>query len=71
MFYHVEYVLTFWCRCSGSDGLSLHLLWLADDLVRSTLNDTASLGELSANAHEVGIDVTSSLATFIDAPAIH
>ena len=52
----------------GADGLRLHLLWLANDLIRSTLDDTASLGKLSANAHEVGIDVTSCLATFIDAP---
>ena len=53
----------------GADGLRLHLLWLANDFIRSTLDDTASLGKLSAHPHEVGIDVTSSLPTFIDAPA--
>lgn len=55
--------------CLGTDGLRFHLLWLANDLIRSTLDDTASLGKRSADAHEVRIDVTSRLATFVDAPA--
>ena len=55
--------------CLDTGGLRLHLLWLANNLIRSTLDDTASLGKLSADAHEVGIDVTGSLATFVDAPA--
>ena len=42
---------------------------LADDLVRSALDDTASLGEGGADAHEESVDVTSSLAAFVDAPA--
>lgn len=55
--------------CLGTYGLSLHEPWLADDLVWSTLDDTAGFGKRGADAHEVGIDVTSSLATFVDAPA--
>ncbi len=52
-------------------SLRLHLPWLADNLIRSTLDDTASLGKLGADTHEVGIDVTGGLATFVDAPADH
>lgn len=52
----------------GTDSLRLHLLWLANDLIRSALDDAASFGELSTDPHEVGIDVTSGLATFVDAP---
>ena len=46
-----------------------HSLWsLADDLVRRALDNTTSLGQLSADAHKVGVDVTRGLAAFVDAP---
>ena len=53
---------------SSTDGLSLHQVRLADDLVRSTLDDTASLGKRGADAHEIGVDVTGGLTTFVNAP---
>ena len=55
---------------SSADSLRLHLLRLANDLVRSTLDDTARLRKLSADTHEVGIDIASSLATLVDAPVV-
>lgn len=53
---------------SCTNSLCLHLLGLPDDLIWSSLDDTAGFGKLGANAHEVGVDVASGLATFIDAP---
>ena len=54
----------------GANSLSLHQLRLPDDFVWSALHNTTSLGEIGAYAHEVGIDVASCLATFVDAPKI-
>lgn len=52
----------------GSDCLGFHLVGLADDFVGGSLDDAAGSGELGADAHEVGIDVASCLAAFVDAP---
>jgi len=52
----------------GTDCLGLHLVGLADDFVGGSLDDAAGSGELSADAHKVGVDVTSCLAAFVDAP---
>lgn len=54
---------------SGAHGLRRHEIRLADDLVRRALDDAARLGELGADAHEVGVDVAGGLAAFVDAPA--
>ena len=54
--------------CSSAYGLGFHLLGLADDFVWCTLHDTAGFGELGADTHEVSVDITSGLATFVDAP---
>lgn len=56
-------------NASSTYSLRLHLIRLPNDLVRSSLDDTARLGQLSADTHEIGVDVASGLATFIDAPA--
>jgi len=55
-------------RPLSTNSLRLHLLWLADDLVWSSLNDTAGLGQLGPHPHEVCVNVASGLTTFIDAP---
>lgn len=52
----------------GSDCLGFHLVGLADDFVGGSLDDAAGSGELGADAHEVGVDVASCLAAFVDAP---
>ncbi len=46
----------------------LRLLLPADFLVGGALDDAACFGQLGADAHEVGVDVTGGLAAFVDAP---
>lgn len=53
---------------NDSIGLLLHLVRLADDLVRRSLHDPASPRKLSPNTHEVGIHISGSLTTFVDTP---
>ena len=68
------------CQCAGgspkevrranssSNSLLAHLFRVADDVIRHALHNAPSSRELSAHAHEIGIDVASCLAAFIDAP---
>ncbi len=53
---------------SGGNSLLPHALGVSDDLVRSTLDNAAGFGELSADAHEEDVDVAGCLAAFVDAP---
>ena len=55
---------------SSAHSLRLHhqLGRLTHNLIRSPLHDPARLGQLRADAHEVGVDVAGGLAAFVDAP---
>lgn len=53
---------------SDADSLCLHLVGFTDDAVGCPLDDAARLGKLGPNSHKVHIDITSRLATFINAP---
>lgn len=66
--YYMEIVKTRRRLLGGSDCLLLHLLVVADDLVRGTLDDAAGLGKLRANTHKIGVNIASCLTTFVDAP---
>jgi len=39
-----------------------------EDLVGRTANDATGRRELSTEPHEIGVDVTSCLPSFVDAP---
>lgn len=54
--------------CSIRNSLLSHTFRVAEDPVRSAANDAAGRWELSANTHQVDIDITSRLTTFINAP---
>ena len=53
---------------SARNSLLSHALGVAEDPVWCAGNDPPRRGKLSTNSHEVDIDVTSCLTTFVDAP---
>lgn len=55
-------------RLSSTNSLLPHLFRVAHHFIRCSLHDTASLGELRGNAHEISVDVAGGLAAFVDAP---
>lgn len=62
-----------WRSRSGgsSDCLLFQFLLIANDLIRSTLDNAAGLGQLRENTHEVGINIASCLTALIDAPGCY
>lgn len=55
-------------RLSRTNSLLPHLFRVAHHFIRCSLHDTASLGELRGNAHEISVDVAGGLAAFVNAP---
>ena len=55
----------------SADGLCSHLFGNADCFVGYALDNTTGLGKVRASAHEVDVNITSCLTSFVYAPISH